>query len=429
MRNVGGQLFVGLLAASAVLSPLTARAANLYALGASIIDLSNNNVDYNISKIDPTGTATNIVTGRNVPFQNLAFDSTGNLFTIRQRNSNTSSDVIIKIDTTGTLTTLATAQNRSFDGLTIDGSDNLFTTETLAGGGSISKIDTNNGTATRFATAQRTFLGSPELVFDNSGNLFATGNRFSRFEPSNILKFGATGTETTFATSQLGGNFGSLTFDQSGNLFAIDSTIRNNSININDRSIISKFDTNGTANTFATSQQGSGFVDLEFDGSGNLFASTYNSATKQSTIGKFDTNGIATTFATLQDALFDLTFDENGNLFVIGSPVFNGDGSNFDPSGKSTISKIDTAGTVTTFFTPAPGTFFNDLVLSSSNIPSTGLVFTPSNTPTTPPNNPSDPNNPNDPTTVVPEPFTIIGTLVGGTAAIRLRKKLKSDKV
>jgi hypothetical protein len=34
------------------------------------------------------------------------------------------------------------------------------------------------------------------------------------------------------------------------------------------------------------------------------------------------------------------------------------------------------------------------------------------------------------PTTQVPEPFTIIGTLVGGTAALRMRKKLKSsDKV
>ncbi len=29
----------------------------------------------------------------------------------------------------------------------------------------------------------------------------------------------------------------------------------------------------------------------------------------------------------------------------------------------------------------------------------------------------------------VPEPFTIIGSLVGGTAALRMRKKLKSDKI
>jgi hypothetical protein len=29
-------------------------------------------------------------------------------------------------------------------------------------------------------------------------------------------------------------------------------------------------------------------------------------------------------------------------------------------------------------------------------------------------------------TTAVPEPFTVIGTLVGGTAALRMRKKLKS---
>lgn len=32
------------------------------------------------------------------------------------------------------------------------------------------------------------------------------------------------------------------------------------------------------------------------------------------------------------------------------------------------------------------------------------------------------------PTTSVPEPFTIIGTLIGGTAAVRMRDKLKSDK-
>ncbi|NJR32538.1 MAG: PEP-CTERM sorting domain-containing protein [Chamaesiphon sp. CSU_1_12] len=28
--------------------------------------------------------------------------------------------------------------------------------------------------------------------------------------------------------------------------------------------------------------------------------------------------------------------------------------------------------------------------------------------------------------TAVPEPFTVIGTLVGGTVALRIRKKLKS---
>jgi hypothetical protein len=32
------------------------------------------------------------------------------------------------------------------------------------------------------------------------------------------------------------------------------------------------------------------------------------------------------------------------------------------------------------------------------------------------------------PTTSVPEPFTIVGTMIGGTAALRLRKKLKADK-
>ncbi len=101
MRNVGNRLFVGLLAASAVLSPLAARAANLYTLGANIIDLGSNSFssDSNISKIDPTGTATSIVTGSGVQFSGLTFDSSGNLFTIRTG----SPDVIIKISTTGTL--------------------------------------------------------------------------------------------------------------------------------------------------------------------------------------------------------------------------------------------------------------------------------------------------------------------------------------
>ncbi len=33
------------------------------------------------------------------------------------------------------------------------------------------------------------------------------------------------------------------------------------------------------------------------------------------------------------------------------------------------------------------------------------------------------------PTTSVPEPFTIVGTLIGGTAALRLRKKLKAESI
>jgi hypothetical protein len=31
--------------------------------------------------------------------------------------------------------------------------------------------------------------------------------------------------------------------------------------------------------------------------------------------------------------------------------------------------------------------------------------------------------------TAVPEPFTIIGTLIGGTAALRMKKQLKSNKI
>ena len=35
----------------------------------------------------------------------------------------------------------------------------------------------------------------------------------------------------------------------------------------------------------------------------------------------------------------------------------------------------------------------------------------------------------NNPATSVPEPFTIVGTIIGGTAALRMRKKLKSMRI
>ncbi|WP_146138328.1 PEP-CTERM sorting domain-containing protein [Chamaesiphon polymorphus] len=52
------------------------------------------------------------------------------------------------------------------------------------------------------------------------------------------------------------------------------------------------------------------------------------------------------------------------------------------------------------------------------------------NAPPPPPSSSNTEPTSTSPTTAVPEPFTIVGTLIGGTAALRMRKKLKSnDKV
>jgi hypothetical protein len=408
---VGSQLFVGLLAASAVLSPLVARAANLFALENG----------YLITKIDLTGTATTIATldvREGGVASNLRIDGNGNLFVSNVKSSLSDFDilpVISKIDTSGTVSTFAIAQGGSngFDNLIFDKSGNLFATNVSYTDDNITirKFGTT-GISTTFATVPFVNNRLSSLVFDGSGNLFALDSDFSNTK-NVIRKFDATGAATTFATPQ-GVIFTDLVFDSNGSLFAVDLDFINPNIT-NIKSVIRKFDAAGAATTFATNTQGSYFYDLVFDGSGNLFAAgadlsidpLTNAALYSYNITKFDATGTATTFATSKDALYDLKFDESGNLFALS----------FDPSSTNqtnVISKIDSAGTVTTFFTPAPGTFFSELVLASST-----------NSPT-PPNNPNDPNNP---TTAVPEPFTIIGTLVGGTAAIRLRKKLKSDKV
>ena len=101
------------------------------------------------------------------------------------------------------------------------------------------------------------------------------------------------------------------------------------------------------------------------------------------TIKKISSTGTVTTFATGISSPLGLAFDGSGNLFAADFAA-------------KTIKQISSTGIVTTFATGLTGPAF--------------LAFRP------------------DPvSTAVPEPFTIIGTLVGGTAALRMRKKLKAN--
>jgi hypothetical protein len=112
-------------------------------------------------------------------------------------------------------------------------------------------------------------------------------------------------------------------------------------------------------------------------------ATLYVSDTGTGTIKQVSSTGTVTTFATGFSTPLGLAFDGSGNLFA---------------SDSNTIRQISSTGAVTTFAT-------------GLNQPAY-LAFAPSA--------PSG-------STAVPEPFTAIGTLIGGTAAVRMRKKLKSS--
>ncbi len=141
---------------------------------------------------------------------------------------------------------------------------------------------------------------------------------------------------------------------------------------------IKKISSTGTVMNFAMGVNSPG--GLAFDGSGNLFVANYFS----NSINQISSTGTVTNFVTTGlNNPTGLAFDGSGNLFEA------------DTSSNS-IKQISSAGAVTTFATGLNRPAF--------------LAFGP------------------DPvSTAVPEPFTIIGTLVGGTAALRMRKKLKSS--
>jgi hypothetical protein len=141
--------------------------------------------------------------------------------------------------------------------------------------------------------------------------------------------------------------------------------------------VIYKFAEDGSKTTFAT---GISAYALAVDSSGNLFSAG------SGTINKFTPSGVKTTFAT-GDSSYALAFDASGNLF---SSVYSEGIYKYTPSGVRTT--FATANYVGNYY---------------------GLAF--------------DSSNASNPTTAVPEPFTIFGTLIGGTAALRMRKKLKSS--
>ena len=209
-------------------------------------------------------------------------------------------------------------------------------------------------------------VASAAILYESN----ASGGRINKIDT-------ATGAVTAFATNGVALNVPSgLTFDRSGTLWVV---------NYGD-STINKIDTaTGTVTAFATNGVSlNGIQGLAADSSGNLWMSnSFGNAINQintttGTVTAFLTNGVTLNVPT------GLAFDLSGTLWE----------SNY---GNSTINQINTTTETVTAFS------------ANVNTP-WGLAFAPSASTST----------------SVPEPFTIIGTLVGGTAAIRMRTNLKA---
>jgi sugar lactone lactonase YvrE len=288
---------------------------------------------------------------------------------------------ISKYDTTtNAVSTFATGLSNP-TGLAFDPTGNLFVAN--YGTGTIDKF-TSSGVKSNFATG----LSDPTgLAFDKSGNLFV-----SNYDIGTISKFAAAGGSPTVFASGLKGP-GSLVFDATGNLLVGDVSL--NLTNFTASSTIERFTPTGSKSTFASGL--SATTGLAIDTSGNVFAGDLSFSFTAGITGKINrfaaAGGSPTTFATGLNAITGLAFDPSGNLFA-------GDVANYNfltGTGTGTIDRFNSAGTKTTFATGLSTPAF--------------LAFAPTATPT-----------------AVPEPFMIIGTLVGSASALRLRQRLQHTR-
>jgi sugar lactone lactonase YvrE len=263
----------------------------------------------------------------------------------------------------------------------------------------------STGVRNTFATGLNNPAG---LAVDRNGNLFA-----SDANSNTIYKFDPTGVRSTFTSDNLSFPV-ALAFDASGDLFVG---------NINS-STIDVFKPNGSLSRTLPLVLSDGDIPLAlaFDPSGKLYNTQTRDGQFTGTINVLD----ATDPTNLVSGLsfpFGLVFDANGNLLVSNT-------------GGITINKVDPndgsiLDTFTGFNAPAGLVFDTDGDFFVADRDSGNVYeFAPNNPIPTIFSGFDKPFAlafaPDAPTpTAVPEPFTVVGTLIGSAAAFRMKKRLK----
>jgi hypothetical protein len=214
---------------------------NLFAASTGSDD--NGNSVGTILKVTPGGVVSTFTTGfpNNYFLQGIAVDSMGNLFVFAQNDSDPHfASTIFKVSPGGGVSIFGTVPGQGF-GLAFDSMGNLFAADSLDE--TIFKF-TPAGMRSVFA-GPSAFLpniqGPTGLAFDSAGNLFVSTEGNSPNDA--ILKFTASGMETTFATG-LTNNPRGLAFDSAGNLFVAETGVGRSGD-------ILKFTPGGVETTFA----------------------------------------------------------------------------------------------------------------------------------------------------------------------------------
>ena len=237
---------------------------------------------------------------------------------------------------------------------------------TFSDPGTIGSIDTATGIFTPIITSGPSSL--TDIALDGSGQLFGTTQ-------SDLYKFNPV-TNSSTLIGALGTFINGLGFATNGNLYG---TGGSNFYQIN-------------TTTGAATQVGGNIAnfssagDIVFNPTTNQFLATSLNP-NNSTLYSIALNGAASPIGNIGFGNVYGTFFEGGQLFGY-------------TDNRRQI-KIDLASGVGTFDRDITGTTLT--IGGAASLATTG------------------------PAAAVPEPFTMIGTLIGGTAALRLRKKLKSD--
>ena len=282
---------------------------------------------------------------------------------------------ISTISATGVVTPFATGlEDNGPIGLAFGPDGYLYTS--IYASNIINRISPDGQTVTVFADASQGVNGPYGLAFDRDGNLFQSNVGYPNLGANTINKITPNGTSTPFVKSGDGLNLPVwLAFAPDGTLLESDRGSGK----------INKISTTGVVTEFVTGLAGP--YGLAFDKNGTLYVADGPSGS----IKTISPNGTPTIFASGFATPYGMAFDESNNLFFTAPGNFR--------SGVGSVVKIGSDGERTTPFN-----------LTATNLP-LGLIFGP-DLPVA--------------STAVPEPFTIVGTLIGGTVAMRMRKKLQA---